>query len=143
MPGLPVCVDASYVLRLLGSSTPETPAVRLWKEWHESGHPLVAPALLYYEVTNAIRRYVVHGELTSQEASELLDVSLSLDITLYDDDELHRRALQLAEQFSLPATYDSHYLALSERFGAEFWTADRHLVQKVKQALPWVHLLAS
>lgn len=143
MPRSPVCVDASYVLRLLGSSTLDAPAVRLWKEWHEDGRPLVAPTLLYYEVANALRRYVVHGELASQEAAELLDISLSLDIALYGDDELHRRALQLAGQFSLPATYDSHYLALAERLGAEFWTADRRLMQKVSKSLPWVHLLAS
>jgi len=55
---------------------------------------------------------------------------------------LHRRALQLAEALSLPAAYDAHYLALAERVGAEFWTTDRRLANKVREALPWVHLLA-
>jgi hypothetical protein len=43
---------------------------------------------------------------------------------------------------SLPAAYDAHYLALAERVGAEFWTTDRRLANKVREALPWVHLLA-
>jgi len=37
--------------------------------------------------------------------------------------------LDLAARFSLPAIYDAHYLALAERLGSEFWTADRRLGQ--------------
>jgi predicted nucleic acid-binding protein len=51
---------------------------------------------------------------------------------------LHQRALDLAERFSLPVAYDTHYLALAEQLGAEFWTADRKLVRAVQSALPWV-----
>ena len=139
----PICIDASYVLRLLESDSRDAPAVKHWGAWHASGRPLVAPTLLYYEVSNAIRRYVVHDMLTSQDATDLLDVALKLDIVLYGDEELHRRALRIAEQFSLPAAYDSHYLALAERLGTEFWTADRRLVQKVGDSLLWIHLLPS
>jgi len=32
-------------------------------------------------------------------------------------------------------------LALAERLGAEFWTADRRLCQAVAARLPWVRLL--
>ena len=46
-----------------------------------------------------------HGELLPKEAAELLDVALRLDIILYGDGDLHRRALKLAESFSLPATH--------------------------------------
>ena len=98
-------------------------------------------SLLYYEVTNALHRYVVHGELFAEEASELLKLALKLDIDLYGDTDLHRRALNLAESLSLPATYDAHYLALAERLGAEFWTADKRLVRSVQKVMPWVRLL--
>jgi predicted nucleic acid-binding protein len=54
---------------------------------------------------------------------------------------LHWRAMDLAERFSLPAVYDAHYLALAERLGGEFWTADRRLVEAVQGALPWVRLV--
>ena len=36
---------------------------------------------------------------------------------------------------------DAHYLALAQRLGAEFWTADRRLVQAVQATLPWVNLV--
>ncbi len=141
MPGSPICIDASLVIRLVESSMHESPIVQLWRGWYEDRHPLVAPTLLYYEVSNALRRYVVHGELLPEEAVEALTAALELNITLYGSADLHQRALNLAKRFSLPAAYDAHYLALAERLGAEFWTADRRLVRVVENALPWVHLV--
>lgn len=67
-----------------------------------------------------------------------LDIALRFEIATYEDADLRRRALKLAEALSLPATYDAHYLALAERLGAEFWTADRCLAQAAQKALPWV-----
>ncbi len=141
MPNSPVCLDASFILRLLQSSTPDAAAVQVWREWHEAGRMLIAPTLVYYEIANAVYRYAAHGELSPQEASELLDMALSLDIELYGDADLHGQAVEIAHRFSLPATYDAHYLALAERLGAEFWTADRRLVRAVQDTLPWVNLL--
>ncbi len=135
MPDSPVCVDASFVIRSLESADSHSSAIRLWIEWHEAGRPVIAPTLLYYEITNALHRYVVHGELLPEEASELLEMALRLDITLYGDNDLHRRALKLAKSFSLSATYDAHYLALAERLGAEFWTADKRLVRTVQKVI--------
>ncbi len=141
MDSSPICVDASLVIRLLASGAPESPVVQWWREWHESGHPLVAPTLLYYEVSNALRRYITRGELLPDEAAEALEATLRLGIILYGDADLHRRALELARRFSLSTTYDAHYLALAERLGAEFWTADRRLTGAVQATLPWVKLL--
>jgi len=112
-----------------------------WLTWLDGSRPLVAPTLLYYEVSNAIHRYLVHGYLLPQAADEALIAALSLDISLYEDQDLHHRSLKLARRFSLPATYDAHYLALSERLGAEFWTVDRRLARIVSADLPWVHLV--
>ena len=141
MDNSPICVDASLVVRLLASGEPESPAVRLWQEWHASGRPLIASTLLYYEVSNALRRYAAQGELLPEEAAEALEAALGLGIILHGDADLHRRALELAGRFSLSAAYDAHYLALAERLGAAFWTADRRLTQTVQAALSWVHLL--
>jgi len=37
-----------------------------------------------------------------------------------------------------PTVYDAGYLALAASIGCELWTADRHLVQAVGGALPWL-----
>ena len=51
---------------------------------------------------------------------------------------LHVEAVLLARRLGLKAAYDAHYLAWAERTGAEFWTADRRLVNQVAPSLPWV-----
>ncbi|MBC7227355.1 MAG: type II toxin-antitoxin system VapC family toxin [Thermoflexales bacterium] len=71
----------------------------------------------------------------------MLDLALRLDVERVSDGELHRRALQLARAFSLPAAYDAHYLALAEQLGADFWTADLRLARAIQDRLPWVHRL--
>ena len=60
---------------------------------------------------------------------------------LHSDGELHERAIHLAERYSLNAAYDAHYLALADRLGAEFWTADRRLANSVRHELEWVRLV--
>jgi len=51
---------------------------------------------------------------------------------------VHRRALQLADTYNLPAAYDAHYLALAEAFGCELWTDDQRLLRRVGGALDFV-----
>ena len=140
MPNSWVCVDANLVIRLVAD--PEDEAVlQLWERWDDEGRQPAAPALLYYEVTNALYRYRRMGLMGPVSMRLALQAALSLPLRLYQDAGLHRRALDLAERFDLPATYDAHYLALAEQLGAEFWTADRRLVQAVHTELPWVHLV--
>jgi predicted nucleic acid-binding protein len=136
-----VCVDANFVVYLVSSDPPETRFRDLWDQWQESEYRITAPALIYFEVSNSFHRLAVGRLLLPERASQFLEDALNLNITLYSDAELHQRALTLARQLTLPATYDAHYLALAQRLGAEFWTADRRLVQAVQATLPWVNLV--
>lgn len=137
-----ICIDASLLIRLLWSGSTSTSIRELWLRWDDAGMGLIAPTLFYYELANAMHRYVAHGDLLPHEAAAALDEALAMKVALYGDATLHRRALEMAQQHALPAAYDAHYLALAERFDAEFWTADRRLQQTVQAALPWVHLAA-
>lgn len=136
-----VCVDASVVVPLVTRRPEGSPFAEAWRRLHDRGQKPVAPALLLYEVANALHRYAAGGMLLAEEASNALEAVLGLDIELHGDAQLHRRALALAGELGLPAAYDAHYLALAESLGAEFWTADRRLCQAVAARLPWVRLL--
>ncbi len=135
-----LCVDANLVIRLVADPADE--AVRdLWEQWDAEHRQIAAPTLLYYEVSNALYRYQRAG-MMSQEAVRLaLGAAFALPVRLYGDEPLHRRALALAERFSLPAAYDAHYLALADWLGGELWTADRKLVRAVGDELPWVRVV--
>jgi predicted nucleic acid-binding protein len=129
---LPLCVDASVVIRLL-VDTPDGDRVQaLWEEWHAAGRPFVAPCLLHYEVANALYRYERAGEMTEVEVQQALDAALGLPVRLVDDPALHVAAVLLARRLGLSATYEAHYVAVAERLGAEFCTADRRLADRVR-----------
>ena len=136
-----ICTDASIVVRLVIQNPENAATVRLWKTWHQEGRLLAGPTLLYYEVSTALRRYVTHAILEPGEATDALEAALGLGIHLIGDANLHRRALEMAQIHSLPATYDAHYLAAAERLSAELWTADRRLFGAVNASLRWVKLL--
>jgi len=64
-----------------------------------------------------------------------------LELNCLEYTELSKQAITLAQQYSLPATYDAHYLALAEHEKCEYWTADSRLCNAVRDKLPWVRQL--
>jgi predicted nucleic acid-binding protein len=137
---LTVCVDASIVVRFT-ISLDDAAVKRLWSSWSKQGVRLVAPTLLFYEVTNGLYRQQKVGALGPEFVREALDVALALPVELVGDAVLHRRARVLAAQYNLPAAYDAHYLALAERLEVELWTADARLVNALQPfKVDWVKL---
>jgi predicted nucleic acid-binding protein len=139
MPNSLICVDASLIVRLMVDAADDRLPAQ-WKAWSEREQQIVAPTLLYYEVANALYQYQRQQYLAAELAEQALAASLSLPIRLYGDSGLHLSAKRFAERFALSATYDAHYLALADRLGAEFWSADRRLAEKVQAQLDWMHL---
>ncbi|NOZ49407.1 MAG: type II toxin-antitoxin system VapC family toxin [Chloroflexi bacterium] len=136
-----LCVDANLVIRLVANPKDET-VRQLWEQWDTENRQLAAPTLLYYEVANALYRYQKLGLMSASSVRLALDASLALPLDLHGEADLHRRAVGLAERFSLPAAYDAHYLALAAQLGGEFWTADAKLAGAVQAELSWVRLVA-
>lgn len=112
-----------------------------WDQWDSEKRLFCAPALLYFEVSNALYCYQMAEMMSLSSVSLALTAAFSLPIRLYGEEALHSLAIDLAERFSLPAVYDAHYLALAQHLGAEFWSSDRKLINKVQFAFPWVHLV--
>jgi predicted nucleic acid-binding protein len=141
MTSVLVCVDANLVVRLFSEVTTELRVRELWNQWLESECTIVAPTLIYYELTNAFHRSANAGQMLPQEAAQALAAVMNLNIRLYGDAELHQQALILARSLRLSATYDAHYLALAQRLECKFWTSDRRLVNSVQNTFPWVNLV--
>lgn len=133
-----VCIDASIILRYV--LQPENkPVQNLWQSWIDDEVSLVAPSLLFYEVTNALYQQQRNKVLSAEAIWETLELSLDLPITLVNEKNLHLKAREIAMRFSLPATYDAHYLALAEWMEVDLWTADIRLVNALKPfKVKWV-----
>jgi predicted nucleic acid-binding protein len=141
MPRPPVCVDASIVVALVTTEAQSEKALALWAEWIRGDVQVVAPALLRYEATSALRRKAVRGAMSLQDARRALEEALSLDIKLLDSPDLSLHAFDLAARFNRPAAYDAHYLALTEMMEGESWTADERLYNAVRDDFPRIHWL--
>lgn len=133
-----VCVDASVILRYV--LQPENASIqKLWQSWMEDEVSLVAPSLLFYEVTNALYQQQRNKILSTETIWETLELSLELPIALINEANLHLKAREIAMRYNLPATYDAHYLALAEWMDIELWTADQRLVNTLKPfKVKWV-----
>jgi len=119
---------------------PENESIQnLWQSWIADEVSLVAPSLLFYEVTNALYQQQRNKVLSPETIWETLELSLDLPITLVNEKNLHLKAREIAMRFNLPATYDAHYLALAEWMEVDLWTADIKLVNALKTfKVKWV-----
>jgi predicted nucleic acid-binding protein len=135
------CLDSSVLVRAIDPS-PQPEVRRLVREWLRDKVMLHAPALLRYEVVNALHQIRKTGRLSGDSAELALREALGKPIVLHEDDNLHARALEMAADHKLPAAYDAQYLALAEKLGVELWTADAKLVRAVQDRLAWVRLVS-
>ena len=122
-----VCVDASVIISLVTPENQSLKTLNLWAKWMQEDICVVAPLLLKYEVTSALRRKVVRGIMSYEDARRSLETVSSLDIEFFDQSELSLRAYDMASRFNLPTAYDAYYLAVAEILECEFWTSDERL----------------
>jgi len=138
-----VVVDASIVLKWILNETDSSKALTLLADWNDREIEVYAPSLLVYEVTNALYRHVRKGEIPFYDArrglTEIIYKVIEFDFP--EEPDFNIRAMELGQQFGLPATYDSHYLALAERKECELWTADARLWNSIRGKLVWLRWL--
>ena len=113
-----IVVDAGVVVALLvGDLDPE----------RVGAQGLAAPHLIDSEVTNALRRLVLHGRLTEEQGQAAIDGFLRLTLTRYAAHPLRTRMWELRHNLSAD---DATYLALAERTGASsLLTTDARLAR--------------
>ena len=127
-----VVVDASFAVKWGIPESSSDEALTLAESWGEEGVRVLAPCLILAEVTNAVYKRVVRGEVELETALSALDVILGFGIELEERAGFPARAVELACEFGLKTTYDCHYLAVAEYHDCELWTADRRFYNSVK-----------
>jgi len=136
-----ICVDASFVLKLLLDEPDSPHAVEQWSEWITTDCEIVAPFHLVFEVVSVLRNNVYRKVITPESGDKALAAFLAQDVLLLHPDRLIEQSWLLAVRFNRPTVYDATYLALGELLGCEVWTADRRLYNAAGAALPWLRLL--
>jgi predicted nucleic acid-binding protein len=117
-----IVLDASVVVAGLLVAGPAGDAAR---DVLRSG-PLHGPHLLDVEATSAVRRWVLTGRLTVEQARMSLQDLRDLAVDRHAHEPLLDRALDLRDAVS---AYDAVYVALAELLGATLCTADERLAR--------------
>jgi predicted nucleic acid-binding protein len=136
-----VCVDSNLVIKLAIDEESSDDARERWSEWRRNDTEVVAPSLLYYEVTSALRNKVHRGLVLLDEALDALTELLNLPISVIYTPDIHERAWRLSTTFGRPNAYDAYYLAVAEIVDCPLWTADRRLANAVSGFDPGIHLV--
>lgn len=136
------CIDASVIVKLaLKGESHRITTRRLVRESTAAGIELIAPPLFESEVDTVIRKRVVTGKLSLEDAHKAYGVLDRAPVQIATHPDLRHRARDIAERFNLHTVYDATYAALAELRGCEFWTADRAFYDTVKAVLTFVKYL--
>lgn len=136
-----VVVDASLALKWVLSKdlTPEAHAI--FRAWRDNNDELLVPDLFLFEVAHILYRKQRSGPFTL-ERSWLAFLSIRGRVTIRTLTPIHTfRAFQIGNATDRSDTYDVHYLALAEREGCEYWTADERFWNATRRMFPRVRWL--
>jgi predicted nucleic acid-binding protein len=137
-----VVVDANVLVVLVSGDPRKASAQQRLREWIVAGEEIHAPALLPYEVANALTRLVAAGLFPPDRVADAWATVLSIPITYHplvmDGSEVVTFALRLLRH----SAYDASYLQLAVELGADLWTFDGPFARNaVGLGLP-VHLIS-
>ncbi len=90
---------------------------------------LFGPGLLLAECTSIIREKTHNKIISEIEASDALEIALSLNVTTVIDVEHHRLALAYSSRRGSKKAYDEHYIAAAALTGAQLITIDSGMYQ--------------
>jgi predicted nucleic acid-binding protein len=116
-----IVIDSSAVVAALVDTGPDGS----WARAGLQANFLAAPAHLYVEVSNVLRRAVVSGRLSREVASLAHRDLVQLPVTSFPFEPLADRVWEL---HATVTAYDAAFVALAEELDAPLWTLDRRLV---------------
>jgi predicted nucleic acid-binding protein len=111
-------IDASAALYLLASADGMEPLASL---------ELVAPALLWSEVTSVLNEMRWRGEVSEALADAAFERLLAAPITRRADAALYTRAREAARELGWAKTYDAEYVSLARVLNVDLLSRDERL----------------
>jgi len=123
-------VDASVSLKwVLDDEVEVASSVALRDDGARGRIQTIAPSLWVYEVTNALVVARRRGRMDSEQSRRALELLQDLGPRMADPEP--ENCLELAAKLEISGC-DAAYVALADALGAELWTGDRKLFEKVR-----------
>ena len=131
-------LDASIVIDWVSpEASASTPSVRLFNRLRARGADLLAPRLLFEEVSNALIGGIRRRRWSGAAADASQALLLRLPVRVVDDQRDLLRGWELARRYDNHPVYDMIYVAVAERTGAKLVTVDALLLRRLAH-LAWI-----
>lgn len=132
-----IVVDASIVTKWYSPEEDSDKAIEYMEKHIAGSIELTVPALLLYEVANALN---YKPDFTEEDMKKSMDALADLSLTVeMPSKELMKKTVSVAKDNKL-SIYDSCYIALAEILKAKMVTADERLWDKMREH-PLISLL--
>lgn len=129
-----VCLDANIFIASLCPELHQKTCMILIQELLDQDIIMVEPALVIFEVSSNFAKKKNRREMTDQQANDALEQFLLLPFYMQWQEDIVRRANQLAMMLNQKTSYDCSYLAVAEKRKAPFITLDQDFLKKGKMS---------
>ena len=128
-------IDASVILSAFFPDEAQSKSQALIRDHIAGRVDLRAPALLPYEIANAVCQAERRGRISASQGDKILQTfaGLKIEVILQSADEL----MPLARDFGRSA-YDAAYMRLAQATDDELITNDERMYHAAKAQLKWV-----
>jgi len=124
-------LDANLLVALLTRDPRRAMVAAQFEAWDEAEEPLHAPALIRYEVANALTGLLAAERIADADIDDAWRAVVDLPITLHQlADGPH--TIRLATRQGRRSAYDAAYIALATALDAELWTLDGPLARNAR-----------
>jgi predicted nucleic acid-binding protein len=135
-------LDASVALCWVIPRPLSPKALLLRDEFRQQVHELIAPSVYPHEIASALTKSERQKLIPVGDARPLSRDVLSTSPILHGTGPIFYRAIDISSQ-TRSGFYDCLYVALAEREGIEFVTADDKLLKNLQASFPFIVSLAS
>jgi predicted nucleic acid-binding protein len=135
-------LDSSVGFKWVVAEPLQDKARRLREDFRKAAHELIAPDVFLIEVAHALTRAERQGRITPAESRLFLTDVVTEPPQLLPSLPLLQRAHELSSANRV-GVYDCLYVALAEREGCQFVTADDRLVRVLSAQFPFIVALAA
>jgi predicted nucleic acid-binding protein len=135
-------LDASVAFKWEVPEPDSDKANRLRDDFRNGVHDLLAPDFFPHELAHALTRAERQGRITVGQAALFWADAMTTPPLLIPMTTLTPRAIVISSAMRI-GVYDCLYVALAEREGCNFVTADDKLVKNLQGQFPFIVALAS
>jgi predicted nucleic acid-binding protein len=126
-----IIIDASIIIKWLLPDEEDKIALKIKQDFDKEMLTITIPHLTYYEIGNVLKTAIKRERISEDSAKKLYSALIDLEFVVYATKDLFALTLSKSIDFDI-SVYDASYVALAEYLQKPFVTADRKLLNKVK-----------